>query len=225
MKICSRCKIEKPLDQFCLTKAAVDGRSCQCRSCRAKYQRAIREKEGIAAKPKPIVVDDNHKECLKCHEVHHTDDFRPAKRGRLGRAAYCRVCEKEYHRQRHLRPGEREKVRLATQRYRDNNREHWRGLHRVNQFNRKNGIKAASDGTVTAEFMRELYATECCCWCKEFVPVDQRTAEHVIPLIEGGVHGVSNLKMACLSCNSSKLNVQNKNSHADQDHNPSDNHS
>ncbi len=54
--------------------------------------------------------------------------------------------------------------------------------------------------------MRELYATEICCWCKKPTPIEDRTAEHVIPLDKGGIHGISNLKMACLSCNSSKMN-------------------
>lgn len=102
----------------------------------------------------------------------------------------------------------REKTKNNTEKYRNNHREHWRGLHRINQFNRKNKIKAQSDGTVTEEFMKNLYEIENCYWCKKYTPIDQRTAEHIIPLDRGGIHGISNLIMSCLSCNCSKLNFK-----------------
>lgn len=34
--------------------------------------------------------------------------------------------------------------------------------------------------------------------------------EHIIELSNGGIHGVSNINMACISCNSSRLNKKSK---------------
>lgn len=209
MKICHRCHESKPLDQYGPCKQSLDGLAYWCRPCRNEYGQASRQRQGIKIKIKPAIPDDSHKECLKCHQVKHVKEFNKNKRGRLGCAAYCIPCLKIYQKEhRESKPNYLEITRQRTQRYRDKNREYWRSLHRINQFNRKHLIKAQSDGTITVEFMCQLYATEHCYWCKKSIPEDQRTAEHVIPLIEKGVHGVSNLKMACLSCNSSKKNVK-----------------
>lgn len=100
--------------------------------------------------------------------------------------------------------------RNYTQKYRDNHRERWRGLHRINQFNRKNKVKLANDGTVTEDFMKSLYSIENCYWCKQVIPRELRTAEHIKPLHLNGLHTAENLTMACRSCNFSKLNFYDK---------------
>ena len=206
MKICKICNENKPHGEYTKHKKSKDGFAYYCNPCRAEYELQRRIKTGIVPKPKPKIVDNFHKECLKCHFIHLIDDFPISKRGRLGRGPYCIECNKEYHKIRTESPDVKKRIREATQKYRDSRREHWRGLHRVHQYNRKNKIKVQSDGTVTEEFMKELYATTHCHWCKESITPDKRTAEHIIPLANGGIHGISNLRMACLSCNSSKLN-------------------
>jgi hypothetical protein len=206
MKICKTCKTEKQYSEYGTSKYSKDGYEYVCKSCRAEYERQRREKKGVVLKLRPKIIDDENKECLMCHEILHIDKFQKAKRGRLGRKSYCIVCTKQYHRNLKKNPEFADAQRKRTQKYRNNHREHWRGLHRINSYNRRNLEKAKSDGTITEEFMRELYATEICCWCKKNTPISERTAEHIIPLSKGGIHGISNLKMACLKCNSSKLN-------------------
>jgi hypothetical protein len=205
MKKCTHCKIEKTEDSF-----GKNGnyRHSWCIECRRQVAINKRRQDGIVATPIPIIIDDEHKQCLRCKEIHHIDNFNKNNRGRLKRSSYCKKCNSEYHKE--LRNTDIEKYRAktkeSTQRHRDKHREHWRQLHRMNQFKRRNLMDAKSDGTITEEFMKKLYNTEICYWCKKSIPIDQRTAEHIIPLKLGGVHGVSNLTMACLSCNSSKLN-------------------
>jgi 5-methylcytosine-specific restriction endonuclease McrA len=208
MKTCSKCKIDKTEDNF--TKIGKYLNSW-CHECRAKSEQEKRIARGVKPKVKPKVVDSQHKECLRCKRILHVDAFTKNNRGRLGVAAYCKPCAKDYlvelkasnpklYKRRH---------RKYTQKYRDNNRERWRALHRVNQFNRKNKVKVKSDGTVTDDFLKKLYNTKECCWCKKPTPKSKRTAEHVIPLDLGGMHSANNLKMACISCNSSKFNFKN----------------
>ena len=43
-KICTKCKVEKPLDQFYKLKIGKFGRASQCMVCAAKYYRENREK-------------------------------------------------------------------------------------------------------------------------------------------------------------------------------------
>ena len=106
------------------------------------------------------------------------DEFPPAKRGSANLAAYCKVCynDKYY---------DKEKAKVYTQAYRDRNRNRWRALHRINQFNRRSLIKATEDGTVTNEFVDSIYQEEFCYWCKEFTDGDDRTLEHIIELSSG----------------------------------------
>lgn len=206
MKSCSHCKIEKSFDSFSPSKAGKLKLSSWCNQCKREKQQNDRRKIGILPTPIPIVKDEYHKECLMCKEILHIDKFRVSKRGRLGRASYCFPCHKKYSQEFHQRPGKREKTKLSTRKYRENHRERWRELHRLNMFSRKHKIKVQSDGTVTEEFMKKLYKKEHCCWCEKFTPMEERTAEHIIPLIKGGMHSIFNLDMACVSCNSAKLN-------------------
>ena len=209
MKICKTCKQEKPLDQFGPYKNSADGKAYVCKPCRAEYELQRRVANGIIPKVKPKVFDDK-KECLRCHEILSVNAFGLNNRGRLGRNAYCKICQPLYDKQLKLSDVDyyKEKHRNYTQKYRDGNRERWRALHRINQFNRKNLQKAVSDGTVTDEFLKELYNTEHCFWCKNSIIRENRTGEHIIPLIKGGKHSAENMTMACISCNSARLNFK-----------------
>jgi hypothetical protein len=210
VKKCKTCKEEKDLNQFGNNKYSKDGLNYICNTCRAEYELNRRLAKGIIPKVKPI-FDNNSKECLRCRIIKTVDHFPDNTRGRLGKGCYCDECYPLYHKEHRAKDPDlyKEKQRISTQRYRNNNREHWRGLHRINQFNRKNRIKAVDDGTVTKDFMVSLYNKEYCYWCNKKIPENKRTAEHIISLIDGGIHGVSNLTMACISCNSSRLNLKN----------------
>jgi hypothetical protein len=126
----------------------------------------------------------------------------------LGKRSYCKICFPLYIKE--LKSTDKdlyaEKARKATQKYRDNNRERWRSLHRINQFNRKAKVKLVSDGTITDKVIKDLYNSELCYWCKQSIVPEKRTMEHIVRLHDGGMHTASNITMACISCNSSNLN-------------------
>lgn len=164
-----------------------------CNSCRTKDNR---ERLGQSEKIKPIVNDDS-KQCCHCMEVLPLDDFSPSERGRLGLAAYCKKCTT-------LKYKDKDKARVASKKYRETHRERYLAAHRIHQFNRKNLAKTTCDGTVTDEFLKELYGTENCYFCNKFTEVENRTLEHLQPLSKDGIHSKDNCTMACLSCNASK---------------------
>lgn len=65
-------------------------------------------------------------------------------------------------------------------------------------------LRSQSDGSVTAEFLGNLYRRRACHYCGASTPKKRRTADHVTPLSRGGPHSVSNLVMACQACNATK---------------------
>lgn len=66
-------------------------------------------------------------------------------------------------------------------------------------------IAAQSDGSVTAKALGALFAaTKDCCYCGAPMNYKQKTADHIVPLSQGGLHSMTNLAICCHSCNSSK---------------------
>lgn len=208
MKVCSNCGAEKELSEFSCSKRNIDG-SCKyssswCKLCKSTLEAERRRKQQIPKKVVPTVTEYG-KECLECNEIKSLCEFSISQRGRLGLSSYCKSCTNIRFKV------NKELARTATKKYRDSNRNWWRSLHRINQFNRRSKIKAQSDGTVTPEFIDSVYALEICYWCKEYVQENLRTLEHIVELNSGGLHSIYNITMACLSCNSSRKGRNNGN--------------
>ncbi len=142
-------------------------------------------------------IEGDKKLCTECDTFLTFDRFTSTKRSLGGLSCYCKSCRAGKYKN-------PEKTRQATARYREKNREKYLSNHRLTQFYRKTRIKAVTDSTVTTEFLKKLYSTEICVYCEQFTEKHLRTADHVVALINGGIHSASNLVMACFSCNSSK---------------------
>jgi 5-methylcytosine-specific restriction endonuclease McrA len=191
---CCHCETMQPFENFQHFNGKPSG---WCRSCRTGAEQRRRKDAGMAERIKPTIYGAS-KECLECREIKSLSAFPPSKRGRCERGPYCRFCFSI-----RFQPIPAQ-VREATQRYRDRNRDWWRSLHRLTQFNRKSKSKAQSDGTVTKAAAEKLYSVRECAYCGNRIPRKNRTLDHVVPLSKGGRHSVSNLVMACRSCNSAK---------------------
>ncbi len=217
MKKCTKCNKEKELSNFSKTGTNKNGSTrynSWCNSCRTVQNR---ERTGAKEKPKPIVTDDS-KECLECNKLLKLDEFRDSARGRKGKSSYCKPCEDTRKKEKYY---SKEKAREATKRYRERNKERWRAIHRIHQFNRKALIKATCDGSVTDEFLKLLLDKEICIYCNEKIPASSRTIEHIQELSQGGTHTSDNLDMACLSCNSSRPNKYKGKNNDDKSNNHS----
>lgn len=194
LKVCTQCLELKDRKSF--------GKSSWCPACKQRY---YRDNSKAPVKFIPIVTD-THKQCAECKELIKLSEFSPSKRGRLGLSAYCKPCASL----RVLRSVPTKIRRIRTQNYRDKNRNWWRALHRINQFNRRRKQKLVSDGTVTKDFIESIYKMTNCYYCKEEIPKDLRTLEHILPLNRGGLHTSTNITMACLKCNTSKRDMTEK---------------
>lgn len=188
LKLCTKCQTLKSRVSF--------GKSSWCKECKREYNKQYR---GANEKFIPTVTD-SQKQCCMCKELKDFSQYSPSKRGRLGLSSYCKFCSSEKQKTLYSK----EQRRIKTQKYRDNNREWWRSLHRINQFNRRENIKVVSDGTVTPEFVKSIYDKKICYYCEEPTPRKFRTLEHKQSLKKGGKHSVDNITMACLVCNSTK---------------------
>jgi hypothetical protein len=168
-----------------------------CSSCAKVYNRKYTK--GVE-RFIPLIFEDS-KQCCNCKEIKLLENFSNSKRGRLGKSSYCKSCTNILAKAKWRNP---ERERIKTRNYRKNNREKYLATHRIHQFNRINRIKITNDGTITVDFLKSIYNSEECYYCKKPVIINERTLEHLQPLIKGGLHTASNIKMACKSCNLSK---------------------
>lgn len=70
---------------------------------------------------------------------------------------------------------------------------------------RRARIEAQSDGTVTPRTLGALFAAATCCtYCGAQLASTEKTADHVVPLVRGGMHAIDNLVITCSPCNTRK---------------------
>jgi hypothetical protein len=193
---CSRCDTAKPLTEWSTsgrTKTGKQRYKSYCKPCSVAYNRE--KYYGGRTRPPVHKRTDTHRECMECHEMFMYEECN---------GAYCKPCYKSKY-----RDGNEEKHREYTAAYRKRHPERWRAAHRIHQFNRRSLIKAADDGTVTDEVLKNLLNKSLCCWCEKYTKASDRTIEHIVELSDGGLHSASNLDMACGPCNFSRIGKRN----------------
>jgi hypothetical protein len=200
---CTKCEFIKNDEQFSKNKTLKRGFSYYCKECAKASNTKLRRSKGQKEKRNSKIIGDT-KLCIECNIFLPFNNFTKNTRGLAGRVSYCIPCSKVRS---HNLYYNKEASRIQTQKYRDENREYWRSKHRIHQAERRYKIKVQSDGTVTPAFCRELYSREICYFCNKCIPKDKRTLEHKHSIFKGGLHGASNIEMACLSCNSSKRHL------------------
>jgi 5-methylcytosine-specific restriction endonuclease McrA len=193
-KYCTKCELPLPISDF-------HPKSSWCRGCRKTTQEEHSRKLGVPKKRKrnPEHIKQGLKECFKCNRVLPVGDFSPVARGYAGLACWCKDCSNGAAKE----PKKRAALTASTREWRKDN-ESYRLQHRQHQQKRRASKQAGDDGTVTTQFMVELYATKTCYYCKKFVEPDKRTADHKTPISRRGLHSTNNLVMSCGRCNSSK---------------------
>ena len=75
-KICSTCKLEKPIECFHKYKKSKDGYTHRCKNCVSRKK----------------IVNTSEKECTSCHIVKPLYDLNKRKYGKLGHSSTCKEC-------------------------------------------------------------------------------------------------------------------------------------
>jgi 5-methylcytosine-specific restriction endonuclease McrA len=123
-KRCSKCRMEKGIDEFPRNKSERDGLFHYCKTCSAELSRKQRAKN--AAQESRLVVTE--KRCPKCKTVKPISEFYQSKYTRDGFAGHCKSCHlanTQAHDKQHP-----EKRREAARRRRRNNPEKERSVFR-----------------------------------------------------------------------------------------------
>ncbi len=87
MKKCTKCKIEKELNEFHICRRSKDGHHYFCRSCESERNK---EKRTHNKQREKIIVKE--KKCLKCHEIKNINEFTINSEVIDGHSRYCKVC-------------------------------------------------------------------------------------------------------------------------------------
>jgi len=86
MKICAKCKLDRPLDDFHNDRRHADGKNIWCKPCKDEWTRS----QGKLFDPNEDL--QQNKTCYTCKRVLAIADFHRDKRRRDGRAPNCKQC-------------------------------------------------------------------------------------------------------------------------------------
>ena len=125
-KKCSKCKIEKPLDEFDFRNDTKNYRS-YCIDCRKKkdkeYNIRIGKNKGVLAYHKNL-KSQNLKHCKRCNTIKSRDDFDCANAKPSGKMAHCKKCRKEYTEK------NKERITKKGKQYYISNKEHVKKINK-----------------------------------------------------------------------------------------------
>jgi len=76
-KICTTCKINKPITEFHKYKDSKDGHTHRCKVCVSR---------------KRMILNDK-KKCTFCNESKNLEDFHNRKLGKMGKSSICKQCQ------------------------------------------------------------------------------------------------------------------------------------
>lgn len=113
-KVCSKCKIDRPLGEFCKCKSNKDGLSSHCRLC-------IREKSQkykAANRNKSLGEYPATKQCTKCKQIKPGLEFHKNSAQKSGLHGQCKECETARYKKERTRRYNKNKI------YRDEHLSH-----------------------------------------------------------------------------------------------------
>lgn len=169
MKVCNRCRIEKPLESFSINRASKCGKHATCKDC----QKSLYQKRSMSR-----VVSE--KFCPDCKETKHAKDFPRQSVSPDGLRSNCKKC--------------RNKIRKNPSLYRDELNMSCRKCHRVlpdnAYFKNKHSklgrertcieCKRASRFQVTRDAIHNIRVNQCgrCPCCSIVLPFHKECIDH-----------------------------------------------
>jgi hypothetical protein len=216
VKVCTKCGVEKPFEEFHLHNIAKDGRTSKCKVClraeaRSKKEyNAARHKEWARKNPeKARAIRARTRERHRDRRNENTRSWR--KRNVEHVAEYAASYEES---RKETRPAKRREQYAA-------NPEPHRARHRAYAKNnpdqcrvkrqRRRARKRNAGGSHTAKQLETLLAAqnhECANpHCRADLRKTRKAVDHIVALANGGSNGISNIQWLCVPCNQRKSNL------------------
>ena len=98
MKICSKCKQQKPLSEFNAKRDRTSGVNSQCKACQKEWDRNQNAMRRDTREPR----QDGTKCCNACKTEKPITDFYIYPKSKDGRRADCKACQAKYYRRHKL---------------------------------------------------------------------------------------------------------------------------
>ena len=173
-KVCSKCKIEKPLTEYCKDKKVKDGFSIYCKKCKSEYDKKWRENNREKWKKSVLKYKEKNRETIaeksRLYRKENLDKTRVSQRNwREKNPNYGKLSR------------QRRKARLKEATIENFSYEELLDFWIENEINYKE-----------------------CFYCEKEMLEGPEHIDHYYPLAKGGTHERANLRPSCASCNSRK---------------------
>ena len=130
-KVCTKCGVEKQINDFSPRKGVKSGRKSWCKECRNKSKRDKNAKRRLENPPKVRFYNDTHAECTKCGKIKLKSEFGEDET-KAGVSSWCRECYRITKREKIANMPEEEKEQLL---------EYYKEYYRATIDNRKEVAK------------------------------------------------------------------------------------
>jgi hypothetical protein len=201
-KICSNCKIEKPLSNFTDAPKRAGGKHSICKSCKREYDKEYRNKNKEKIARYHSEYWNKNKETITkrflCWYKQNTEKVKATSKKWL----FKNIDRVEKY-QKEWRIQNKEHLQEWQKKYNEENREELNRKHLPITHKRRARI-AGNGGNYTAKQWKlvcDFYGNKCLrCGATD----KKMTVDHVLPTLLGGTSNIDNLQPLCLSCNCSK---------------------
>jgi 5-methylcytosine-specific restriction endonuclease McrA len=175
MKVCSKCKEEKDISEFCKDSSKPDGLYSSCKSCQKSYRKSNKKK---IAETNKVWRDKNRDK-----QINYLREWRE-ENPEYG---------SEYYQK------NKEQKKKYTRQWRIENPD------KVFAHNMKRRTNGESEELGKDTWIQVMSSTDWkCFYCDVELDKKNRTIDHVIPIDKGGKNIEENCVPSCLSCNCSK---------------------
>lgn len=201
MKRCPKCGETKNIDEFYKNKSRKDGRSVWCKICdnanNKKYIQNNKEHMREYYKEKYWKNPEKYRENRRRSNINNKDIIEERRK-----IYYQNNKDLILLRDKIYKDKNRDRVNARNRQYYKNHKEDF--IFRARE--RKKRIRETKDGTITKETLDYMYESQFhkCDYCGCNLDEVGKHLDHILPLVKGGTHTLSNVHWVCPKCNLSK---------------------
>lgn len=198
-KICTKCKIEKPISEFHKKLSSKDGFQSRCKECF----------KNRPSKQYDINIVNEHikkgtrKTCCKCEVEKPVTEFHKDKKSKDGYNTQCKECRNKASAEWYKR--NKEKKKASCKKWEDANKD-----KRWNIYTKRKDLMSSIGKIKIKEYnIANIYFKDKCIYCngKYFVTDKRKGFDHIISISKGGINDITNIVKCCKECNSKKKDL------------------